>query len=450
MILRPPISVRGVRLRVRRTVSNEMRRFMYTGEYVRGEIDLVDEFLEPHDRVMELGGGLGVISAFCARRVGSENVVTYEGNPALEPYIRETWEANDVSPRLVPALIGAEAGERSFYIGKSTWDASLLPGKEKLPRRLPVRGFNEERRRFDPTFVVMDIEGTEYEVVQGADWGNVRGLVLEAHPGRLGPEKTKTLGEWLARAGFVLRREEHERYLYFSREPAELPATWSFDRVAKHFEDHIERSLPGYRDGHDLICRAMDSFLRDDSRVYELGCATGALARAILARQADRPGLRYVGIDTSERMVEIARRRSEGDVRAEYRVADAAETVLEPCSVVVSYYTLQFVPLRHRGRIVLRIYDGLEPGGAFFLFEKVRQDDTEREVMAAEWLHRFKRDRGFSSAEIRAKDRALEGVLETQTAGENEALLRDAGFDTVVPIAQWIPFQGWLAIRHRG
>jgi tRNA (cmo5U34)-methyltransferase len=420
---------------------------MYAGEYVRGEIDLVDAYLEPHDRVMELGGGLGVVSTFCAKRVGSENVVTYEGNPALENYIRETWAANGVSPKLVPALIGAREGEATLYIGKSTWAASMLPSPRKRPLRLPVRAFNEERRRFDPTFVVMDIEGAEYEVVQGADWGNVRALVMEAHPWMLGPEKTKAIDECLARAGFVLHRADEERFLYFTRKPPGTPTPWSFAAVADHFEDHIERSVPGYREGHTLICRLTDSFLRDDSRIYEVGCSTGALARILLAHHQARRGLRYCGIDTCERMVEIARRRGEADPRADYRVANASEFTPEPCSVAISYYTLQFVPREERAGIVRRIHGALEPRGAFLLFEKVRQADSELEKLAVDSLHRFKRDQGFGEEEIRAKDRALEGVLEPLSAAENEAMLRDAGFTSVVPVALWIPFQGWLAIR---
>ena len=35
-------------------------------------------------------------------------------------------------------------------------------------------------------------------------------------------------------------------------------AKWTFEGVAGSFEDHIERSVPGYRDGHDLIARLSD------------------------------------------------------------------------------------------------------------------------------------------------------------------------------------------------
>ncbi len=41
---------------------------------------------------MELGAGLGFLSTYCAKIMGSDNVVTYEANPALEPYIIEGGE----------------------------------------------------------------------------------------------------------------------------------------------------------------------------------------------------------------------------------------------------------------------------------------------------------------------------------------------------------------------
>lgn len=222
--LRPPATVRGVRLRIRPTVSRVMRQHIYEGNYEKGELDLIDQYLEPQDRVMELGGGLGVISTFCARRVGSRNVITYEGNPALESYILETWASNEVNPKLVPALMGTQEGQADLYLGRSLWGATMVPRERDLDRshlRRPVRAFNKERQRFDPTFVVMDIEGSEYDVVQGAEWGNVRGLVMELHPWYLGPQKAETVKQCLVRAGFKLRQQDaNQQYLYFSRKPA--------------------------------------------------------------------------------------------------------------------------------------------------------------------------------------------------------------------------------------
>jgi FkbM family methyltransferase len=218
MLTRPVAKVRGIRLRVSRAVSMEMRLAIYTDHYVFPEIALVDAYLERGDRVMELGGGLGVLSAFCARRVGSSNVVTYEGNPALEKRALETYRLNGVNPRFVPGLIGQEAGEQTFYVAKSTWSSSTLPHpwRRTTPVRLPVRSFDAELQEFDPTFVVMDIEGGEYDLLTRVDWRNVRKLVVEHHPQVLGEEKVEEVRERLREFGFVTR-EAIGRVEYLTR-----------------------------------------------------------------------------------------------------------------------------------------------------------------------------------------------------------------------------------------
>ena len=40
--------------------------------------------------------------------------------------------------------------------------------------------------------------------------------------------------------------------------------------VADHFDDHVSKSVPLYREGHDLICDFSDYFVKDNGLVYEL------------------------------------------------------------------------------------------------------------------------------------------------------------------------------------
>ena len=41
-------------------------------------------------------------------------------------------------------------------------------------------------------------------------------------------------------------------------------ANWKFSgKVAKKFDNHIIRSVPFYLEGHDLICKISDFFLKD-------------------------------------------------------------------------------------------------------------------------------------------------------------------------------------------
>ena len=39
-------------------------------------------------------------------------------------------------------------------------------------------------------------------------------------------------------------------------------ANWSFSgEVAKHFDDHVDKSVPGYHEGHELVVKLSDFFV---------------------------------------------------------------------------------------------------------------------------------------------------------------------------------------------
>ena len=221
---------------------------------------------------------------------------------------------------------------------------------------------------------------------------------------------------------------------------------WSFGgSVADVFERHIERSVPGYREGHDLVARLSDWFLREGGTAVEVGCSTGALLRR-LARWTEGREVRLLGVELEEAMAEAARLRCT-DPRIEIRRGDALEAPLDPCGMAVSYYTMQFVRPADRLRLAARIHDALEPGGAFVMFEKVRAPDARlQDILGA--LHvDFKLDQGFDEAEIVHKSRALKGVLEPLTTRGNLDLLRRAGFSDGMTIFKRLCFEGFLAIK---
>ncbi|WP_137126565.1 class I SAM-dependent methyltransferase [Roseomonas sp. HF4] len=91
----------------------------------------------------------------------------------------------------------------------------------------------------------------------------------------------------------------------------------------------------------------------------EVGCGTGALSGAILARCAPRS---LIGIDPSEGFVATAR-RNVPDARASFEVGDAQSLRLHDASrdVVASALVLNFVP--DRGKALAEIRRVLRPGG---------------------------------------------------------------------------------------
>ncbi len=223
-------------------------------------------------------------------------------------------------------------------------------------------------------------------------------------------------------------------------------AGWSFAEVAKDFDAHVESSVPLYREGHELVCQLSDFFLRDGSVVTELGTSTGALARRFLEHNARRSDLRYVGVDNEPSMLEQARKQCQ-DERVELVQEDVVDYAIEPSSMVISYYTMQFVHPSSRQAVFDRIYQSLEWGGALVLFEKVRAPDARFQDIAGQIYQEYKLSRHFSESEILNKQRSLKGVLEPFSTQGNLDLMRRAGFVDVTTIMKWVCFEGFLAIK---
>ena len=225
-------------------------------------------------------------------------------------------------------------------------------------------------------------------------------------------------------------------------------AGWIFADIAESFESHIGRSVPHYDNWHDLICTLSDFFLPPGAcLVYDLGTATGRLARKLLACHADRDELRLIGVDNVETMVDNAKRKGRDDPRGTYVCDDIATFQLEPCSLVTSYYTMQFVHPHFRQDVFDRIYQALNWGGAFILFEKVRGPDARFQDYMSQVYMDFKLENGFSEEEIIHKSRSLKGVQEPFSTQGNLDLLHRAGFVDVMTVAKWACFEGWLAIK---
>ncbi len=224
-------------------------------------------------------------------------------------------------------------------------------------------------------------------------------------------------------------------------------AGWTFGgEVPKTFDSHVRRSVPLYLEGHDLICRISDYFLSEDSCVYDLGTATGEVVLR-LAERHRRPNQRFIGIDREEGMIAEAKKKGAGDPRIQFEVAEMTALELTPCDLVVSYYTIQFVRPAFRQEVFDRIYQSLNWGGAFLLFEKVRGPDARFQDIMTGIYTDFKAEQGFSSDEILAKSRSLKGVLEPFSTQGNLDLLARAGFRDCMTVMKYLCFEGFLAIK---
>ena len=224
-------------------------------------------------------------------------------------------------------------------------------------------------------------------------------------------------------------------------------AGWSFENIAEDFDDHVRKSVPLYDAGHELVCKLSDFFMPESATVVELGTATGVLAEKFLKHNSRRSDISYIGIDRVESMLEKARDRCAGDERVLFKNDDIVTEPLDKNTMTISYYTMQFIHPRSRQEVFNKVYQALEWGGAFVLFEKVRAPDARFQDIAAQLYVEFKIDQGFTDTEILGKQRSLKGVQEPFSTQGNLDLLNRAGFVDVMTIMKSVCFEGFLAIK---
>lgn len=134
----------------------------------------------------------------------------------------------------------------------------------------------------------------------------------------------------------------------------------TFDRLASEYDELKLRVIPGYRQVQDLVLR----YAREIStkRVLELGCGTAEWASALLR---SHPTARYVGVEFSPKMRDLASRRLEThSTRVELLDHDLnASLPGGPFELVVSFFAIHHV--ENKQRLVNEVFASLAPGGLF-------------------------------------------------------------------------------------
>ncbi len=226
-------------------------------------------------------------------------------------------------------------------------------------------------------------------------------------------------------------------------------ARWTFGgEIPKSFNKHVERSVPLYLEGHELICKLSDFFVHDNSICYELGTSTGVLLQKLALHHQDRKNIKWHGLDCEKNMIEQACNDLNPELKnVSFSHEDIVTYPYEKSDLIVSYYTIQFVPPYQRQDLFDRIYESLNWGGAFILFEKVRAADARFQDYMTAIYNDYKTDQGYTDEQIMSKSRSLKRVLEPFSSQGNYDFLQRAGFKDYMTIIKYACFEGILAIK---
>ena len=198
----------GVRLRNDPTIMTpNILKAIDSGKYEHKEARQLVQIIQPGERVMEIGGGIGFLSTLMARQPEVESVLVYEANPGLISYMQETHKNNgieDVKVRNAILTSGPAQDKVSFYLRNDFWASSTLPEpwgfREEV--KVPTEDLNDSVSTFKPTLIVCDIEGGEAELFDYASLPGVRHVLLELHQRVTGGSGIRNVFDNMSRMNF--------------------------------------------------------------------------------------------------------------------------------------------------------------------------------------------------------------------------------------------------------
>jgi len=218
------------------------------------------------------------------------------------------------------------------------------------------------------------------------------------------------------------------------------------EEVASVFDDMLNRSVPFYKQMQKLSISFANSFLKENSKVYDLGCSTASTL--IELAKSSKYKLNLIGIDNSKAMLTQASKKAKAfGAEIELLNADIFDIDLKDAKVIFSNYTLQFIRPLSREKLVKKIYDSLENKGAFIFSEKLVSPNSLLNKQFIDQYYSFKKTKGYSEFEIAQKREALENVLIPYTEDENKKMIKDAGFGHCETVFKYLNFALFIAIK---
>ena len=224
------------------------------------------------------------------------------------------------------------------------------------------------------------------------------------------------------------------------------PSQFSFNEaVVDVFPDMIQRSVPGYGTVVRMTGVLTEQYAKEGTHVYDLGCSLGESIRAAELAIGDR-ACQLVGVDNSPAMIEKVRAEMPRRSKIMWHLSDITQMEFKTASVVIMNFTLQFIPINERLKLLKQIRSSMVPGGLLILSEKLTMPDAEMNELMVNLHHDFKRSQGYSGLEIAQKRDAIDNVLIPETAEVHRIRLTEAGFSRSSVWFQCLNFASLIAI----
>jgi len=183
----PPLKFNGLLVPVAGDhISLQIWKTLWKQCYEGPEILAVNQLVKPGDKILEMGSGIGVVSAIASKISPDIQIEAYEANPSLIKFIQHLHKLNDIeNVHVNNAILLPTNKETSRKLNLRTHftESSILDAIESEQSvEIPVKDFRKVLKDFRPDVLICDIEGGEEELFNGIDLSGFRAIILEIHP----------------------------------------------------------------------------------------------------------------------------------------------------------------------------------------------------------------------------------------------------------------------------
>jgi FkbM family methyltransferase len=198
----------GLLLPVDKNFPANMLYYFLVGDYEEHDMQLIRRYVKPGDRVLELGGGVGLTGSLLGKASGNP-VSVCEPNAALHPYIERTFAANGVALNLFKAAVTAEHVQTNyvtFNVCKDYWWSSLVETANTNPVVVQAQRLSVLIAETQADTLLVDIEGYEVDLFSDIEaLSSIKTVLVELHTPSIGTEASSNIITTLVQAGFILQ-----------------------------------------------------------------------------------------------------------------------------------------------------------------------------------------------------------------------------------------------------
>jgi tRNA (cmo5U34)-methyltransferase len=204
-----------------------------------------------------------------------------------------------------------------------------------------------------------------------------------------------------------------------------------------------KRFVPGYAVFQQLIPLLLDAELGDDATILVMAAGGGA---ELTALAATRGSWRFVGVDPSPAMLDLAQRKLMTHAeRVDFIEGYAADAPEGPFDAATSCLVMAFLPDDGAKLSYLQqIHRRLRRGAPALFVEMVAPKTPEGWSRFLQLYELHARRQGANEV-LMARAMSAQHSLHHAPAERQTALLSEAGFSAATPFFQALYIQGWIA-----